>query len=72
MKDRLNRLNWLFDDQVEALAGLARKLPATRDPRVRRTLLEECSVLLGMLTTMNEAAARAVKDRPARPGRLAS
>ena len=58
MKRNKNRLNRLFDDQVEALAGLAEKLPGEQNPRVRRTLLEECSVLLGMLTAMNEAAAR--------------
>lgn len=69
-----NRLNRLFDDQVEALAGLARKLPTEEDPGMRRTLLEECSVVLGMLTAMNEAvAARSGVGRPKRSrGRLAS
>ena len=68
MKERVNRL---FDDQVEALTGLARKLPEEQDPRVRRAMLEECSVLLGLLTAMNEAAAaRVVYERP--HGRLAS
>ncbi len=57
MKERVNRL---FDDQVEALTGLARKLPEEQDPRVRRAMLEECSVLLGLLTAMNEAAAARV------------
>lgn len=52
------RIDCLFKQQQQALAGLVARLATEQDPAARRALLEECSVLLGLLSAMIQVTAQ--------------